>query len=120
MDDVLPLASSFPEVRMCHPETEVNWASATLWNNKGEEQDKDPDLRILRKWMKEETNPTLEELAAQSRIVKTLWTIYWKDDILWYKWKNEENRELYLVPIQLRKTFLRLAHDNSVAGHMDT
>ena len=37
---------------------------------------------------------------------------------MWYTWKNEENRKLYLVPVQLRKTFLSLAHDNTIAGHM--
>ena len=64
-NDVPPLASSFPEVRMCPPETELNWASAILWNNnlnKGEEQDKDPDPKIT----------GLEELSAQSPVVKTL------------------------------------------------
>ena len=75
VDDVLPLASSFPKVRMCQPETELNWASATLWNNnlnKGEEQDKDPDPKITRNWPKENKNPGLEELSAQSPVVKTL------------------------------------------------
>ena len=125
MDDVVPLAVAspvFPRINVCVKEGDSNWADVILPVQQGEEQELDPDLRVLRSWMKGEKEPQRETIAAQSPDVKGLWTnrplLKWKDGVLWYLWKDREDRELFLVPRHMRKDLLRLARDNAASGHL--
>ena len=91
VDDVVPLAVAspvFPRINVCAKEGDSNWADVILPEQQGEEQELDPDLRVLRSWMKEGKEPQKETIAAQSPDVKGLWTnrplLKWKDGVLWY------------------------------------
>ena len=91
MDDVVPLAVASPvspRINVSAKERDSNWADVILPEQQGEEQELDPDLRVLRSWMKGEKEPQRKTIAAQSPDVKGLWTnrplLKWKDGVLWY------------------------------------
>ena len=71
-----------PRINVCAKEGDSYWADVILPEQQGEEQELDPDLRVLRSWMKEGA------IAAQSPDVEGLWThrplLKWKDGVLWY------------------------------------
>ena len=124
VDDVVPLAVASPEsprVNVCAKEGDSNWADVILPEQQGEEQELDPDLKVLRSWIKGGKEPQREMRAAQSPDVKGLSTnrplLKWKYGVLWYLWKDREDRELFLVPRHMRKNLLRLSLDNSASGH---
>ena len=112
MDDVVPLAAVLPKtasedtprIRKCKEDHDSNWASIILPNKRGEEKDRkkeDPELKIIYGWIQEKKVPTTEGLANLSPTVKALWTnrslLAVSDDILWYTWKEGEDKKL-LVP----------------------
>ena len=98
MDDVVPLAALSPEtprISVFAADGDSNWADVIRPERKWEEQELDPDLRILRSWTKEGKEPRSEALAAQSPDVKGLWTnrplLKWRDGVLWYLWPDYSN-----------------------------
>ena len=129
VDDVVPLAvvlpriasEDTPRIRKCKKDQNSNWASIIL-PNKREEQQKDPELKVIYSWIQEEKVPSTEELASLSPTVKALWTnrslLTVSDDILWSTWKEGEDKKLFVVPEHLKKSVLKLAHDNIVSGHL--
>lgn len=125
VDDVVPLAmvmpTASPTVRVVSSTGDSNWADIICPNERKEAQVKDPDLQVLRQWVQENKQPSQEELAAQSPVVKKLWAnrplLLFENDILWYRWKGEAERKLWLVPRHLQGELLRLAHSNILSGH---
>jgi len=124
VDDVVPLAMvmspAVPTVRVCSS-GESNWTNTMSPTQRSVEQDKDPDLQVLRQWVKENRQPSQEELAAQSPVIKKLWAnrplLLLEDDILWYIWKGDQDKRLWLVPKHLQGELLSLAHSNILSGH---
>ena len=111
MDDVVPLAvvlpkatsEDTPRIRK-YKDHDSYWASIILPNKRGEEKDRkkeDPELKVIYSWIQEKKVPTTEGLANLSPTVKALWTnrslLAVSDDILWYTWKEGEDKKL-LVP----------------------
>ena len=61
VDDVVPLAvvlpriasEDIPRICKCKEDQDSNWASIILPNKRGEEQQKDPELKVIYSWIKE-------------------------------------------------------------------
>ena len=123
VDDVVPLAircATTVEEAPAEAAAGISFQTDVDWS---EEQIRDPEIGILHRWL-EEGEPTSEVLYLQSSTTKRLWTLRslleLKDGILYYKWTNLVNqapRQLIVVPFQLRRTILALAHDVKTAGH---
>ena len=121
---VLPKATSeyAPRISKCKKDHDSNWASIIIPNKRGEEQKKDPDLKVIYGRIQEKKVPTTKELASLSPTIKALWTNRSlpnvSDDILWYTWKEGEDKKLLVVPECMKKALLKLAHDNIMSGHL--
>jgi hypothetical protein len=118
VDDVTNL--SFPAVRLCSQPS--NWAEILEPQKRSDVQDRDDDVKLVKKWLRDGHMPVTEELAAQSPTVKTLWAnrqqLRLQGDVLVYHWVDEtENRDLFVVPYGMRDMIQRLAHDNTLSGH---
>ena len=121
VDDVLPLAMA-PAARATGVDVPCNWALALSDQQKADEQEKDTDLSILRRWLRDKHEPSQEEVSALSPTVKRYWTnralLQWEKEILWYRWSRQgRDSQLWIVPRQLRKDLLALGHSNVLAGH---
>ena len=124
VDDVVPLAYStdFAEVLKVSS-VEVNWTDSFSTKEKCEEQDKDPHLCTVKSWLKDQFLPSNEQLMSQAPEVKTMWAhrqlLLLQEGVLYYRWQSaSEEQNLFVVPEQLRKKMLSLAHSNVAAGHM--
>jgi len=126
VDDVIPLAQKPTgdegcKVRMVSMGEECNWALALNSMQKGGEQDRDPDLKKIRTWLREGWQPSIEELSAQSPTIKQLWInrslLILENENLWYLWKGEKENKLWVVPQHLTKTVFKLAHAHPMSGH---
>ena len=61
MDDVVPLSvvlpriasENIPRIRKCKEDQDSNWASIIIPNKRGEEQQKDPELKVIYSWIQE-------------------------------------------------------------------
>ena len=88
-----------------------------------EEQRKDPNLRMIRNYLENDTEPLEAEQFIVSRAAKNYWTnksIFILDNsVLYYHWEDgSESRWLYVFPRSLRSGMFKLAHDNPTSGHM--
>lgn len=123
VDDVVPLAmcrlnvtdQGNEEGEGTKIESEINWA---------EEQTKDPEIQVIRQWLKYQIEPLPDVLFLQSNTTKRLWQLRSRlaleDDILYYSWINatdQSSRSLIIVPQHLRHHVLQLAHDVKPKGH---
>jgi transposase InsO family protein len=118
VDDVTNL--SFPAVRLCSQPS--NWAEILEPQKRSDVQDRDDDVKLVKKWLRDGHMPVTGELAAQSPTVKTLRAnrqqLRLQGDVLVYNWVDEtENRDLFVVPYGMRDMIQRLAYDNTLSGH---
>ena len=116
VDDVEPL--SFPTIR--NVQSTAQWADVLEPHMRADKQKEDRDLVLLKEWL--QNPPNDEALAAVSPDLKTLWNfrsqIVLDQGVLWYNWLQDgSERRLFIVPETMKTFILRLAHDNSLAGH---
>lgn len=109
----------------CKEDHDSNSAQIILPNKRGEEQQKDPELKVIYGWIQErkrKKGTDHRRVGSLSPTVKALWTnrslLAISDDILWYTWKEGEDKKLLVVAEHLKKSVLKLAHDNIVSGHL--
>ena len=122
VDDVIPLASRVTTIHQDPPEDpRSRFDEGTDWPT---EQSKDPELNIVRQWMREGTTPAAEVLYLQGGVTKRLWMLRrhltLQDDILCYNWlqgKGQPTLHLIVAPMHCRDRILRLAHDAKTSGH---
>ena len=82
----------------------------------------DQDLKPIILWLEHQEVPLPDVLFSSSAATKAYWglRLHLKlvDGVLYYKWKNKQDRRLCLVvPCTLRKLVLKLCHDAKNAGH---
>ena len=121
VDDVLPLSAPIIRVVRIVQLGDSNWADCLSKDGRAEEQRKDADLLTVINWLEnEDEEPTRENIMAASPEVKILWAnrtqLRIQDGILTYLWKDQD-RELFVVPKQMRDLVLRLGHNSSLSGH---
>ena len=81
----------------------------------------DPDLVIMRKWVKEQKSPTSEETAGLGAIAKELAQIsnqtQLPENVLVLKRVEDPERELILVPAGLEVRIIRVLHEAVGTSH---
>ena len=121
VDDVVPLSAPIIRVVRIVRLNDSNWADCLTSEGRAKEQDQDSDLKTVKQWLEGQTTPTQEELMASSPEVKILWAnrtqLIIKEGVLMYIWKDDTDRELYVVPRQTRDLILKLGHNCSLSGH---
>ena len=120
IDEVVPLAIRNTTVMPDEEpgiiiEADIDWIA---------EQAKDPEVEIVKRWIRDEEDPSSEILYLQSATTKRLWAnreqLELIEDVLHYKWVGKIERpprQLIIVPLQQRAYILQLAHDAKSAGH---
>lgn len=124
VDDVIPLAHHFdyPHVLQA-ANVQTNWTDSLSPQEKCEEQDKDPNLKIIKFWLCNDIQPSREELMSQAPQVKIMWAhrqlLRLKDGTLVYLWQDQSGeQELFVVPDHLQAKLLDLAHKNVMSAHL--
>ena len=117
VDDVIPLG--VPIVRTVGLGS--NWADILSPHLKTDKQKEDSDLRKCFDWLLNPPSP--ETVLAESPTLRILWDhrnqLTVDNDVLFYNWETSDGgkRRLFVVPQGLKNMVLRLAHDNTLAGH---
>ena len=85
-------------------------------------QENDADLSVIISWMKEDKKPSAQELFLCSPTVKHLWScknyLFLQNKVLYYRWDDQEDKVLLVVPRSLKDEVLRYCHDNKLSGHL--
>ena len=91
----------------------------------GLSQDSDPEIRLLKSWIKEETRPAFKDIASCSYFVKSLWSQWERleliDEILVRKWEVLGTDIIYwqaVIPLKQRRLVLKYSHDIKASGHL--
>ena len=120
VDDVMPLilraGPAEDDSGYCDFKMTVDWQM---------EQDNDPDIATVKRWLRDSEEPSDNVLFLQSATVKLLWQMrkqlkQTNDGILLYIWSEPsgvQSRSLHVVPRKLRHEVMSQAHDNICAGH---
>ena len=117
-DDTDATSDSFPD-------NDTNWLHGWTHDELKNMQQAEPAIRdILR--LKEVfiTKPPRHTVLDASQDLKTLWGLWESltvvNNILYYKWKMPNNREVLLLvaPREIRSTILQQLHNNRTAGHL--
>ena len=89
-------------------------------------QDKDPDISVVKAWLKSsDERPTRELAAAESKVVRNLW-LQWdqlavKDGVLYRKAYSSipgEHVMQAIVPKAMQKDILQSMHDSLMSAHL--
>ena len=88
-------------------------------------QEKDPDISLVKSWIKEGSKPEHKDIASGSYFLKSLWS-QWsrleiKDNLLVRKWEvlgTETINWQAVVPMTHRRLVLKYAHDIKASGHL--
>ncbi len=82
------------------------------------DQAKDPDLKLLRKWLTDKSVPSQEVLLLSSPVERYYWI---NKDSFQLKsegvWKSTEDKLLLVIPETMRKRVLSACHDPPDMGH---
>ena len=103
------------------PEGSTNQAalhSSVMGDWKGE-QEKDEDLRFLRKWLEDKKEPAEGDLMLANEAAKFYWVnrnmFFIMDGIIFFK--HEHDLEVVVVPETMREDVLHACHGAASAGH---
>ncbi|CAC5378767.1 unnamed protein product [Mytilus coruscus] len=86
------------------------------------EQEKDPDLSMIIRWLKDEQVPSEFELQLCSPATKHWWScnsqLKFKDGVLVYEWLDTgPSKLLIIIPKLMKQEVLVNCHNTKIAGH---
>ena len=111
-----PVGERFATVRL-----EPTWTSNFL----REQQEADPDLKVIIGWKEaNERKPLWEEVSPQSCAVKYLWSqwdrLLFRNRVLCRKWENDigdQTNNHIVLPVIIRQTAFEAHHNHTTVSH---